>query len=428
MEYMTTINLPYNRTEISGEIAEENFLGSFESALPEAATDQAAAVDCALDSPIKSPKLEELARGKRSAVIIASDHTRPVPSKFIVPQLLSRLRQNSPDIDITILIATGFHRGTTKAELVAKFGTEIVEREKIVIHDSNDASSLIRLGTLPSGGELIVNRLAIETELLLSEGFIEPHFFAGFSGGRKSVLPGIASRQTVLANHCSEFIQSPYARTGNLADNPIHRDMVFAAKATKLAFIANVVIDRNKKIVRAFAGDPFEAHRAGCDFLRSFAEIKVPLSDIVVTSNGGYPLDQNVYQTVKGMTAGEAATRENGVIIIAASCSDGHGGESFYQNLANAASPEELLRRVANIPRDQTEPDQWEFQILGRILAKRKVIVVTRDCDHAMLKKMHLLTASTLNEALNTAFAITGKNSKVAVIPDGVSVIIKGYA
>ncbi|MBS1371439.1 MAG: nickel-dependent lactate racemase [Lentisphaeria bacterium] len=422
---MITVSVPYDRTTISAEIDEANYLGCFEPSLPEAAADQAAAVREALDSPAGSPRLEELAAGKRSAVIIASDHTRPVPSRFIVPQLLERLRRGSPGIDVTILIATGFHRGTTRRELAAKFGEEIVKREKIVVHDSADASMQLRLGTLPSGGALIVNRLAAETGLLLAEGFIEPHFFAGFSGGRKSVLPGIASRETVLANHCSEFIQSLHARTGNLADNPIHRDMVFAAEAAKLAFIANVVIDREKRIVRAFAGDASEAHRLGCDYLRSFAEIQVPQADIVVTSNGGYPLDQNVYQAVKGMTAGEAACREGGVIILSASCSDGHGGESFRRNLADAPSPEALLRRVAAIPRDRTEPDQWEFQILARILSKRKVIIVTRDCDHRMLEEMHLLAASTLDEALARAFAITGPRSRVAVIPDGVSVIVK---
>lgn len=420
---MVKIEVPYGRTRISAEIEEKNYAGTFESQIPHAAPDEAAAVREALDHPIGSAKLEELAKEKKSAVIITSDHTRPVPSGIIMPQILERLRRGSPGIDITILVATGFHRGTTKEELIAKLGSEIVEQEKIIVHDASDRSSLVHLGTLPSGGELIVNKLAAETELLIGEGFIEPHFFAGFSGGRKSVLPGIASRETVLANHCAEFIQSPYARTGNLENNPIHRDMLFAAEKAKLAFIVNVVIDPEKKIVKAFAGDSVKAHASGCEFLRNLCGITAPEADIVVTSNGGYPLDQNVYQAVKGMTAGEAVCRKGGVIIISASCSDGHGGESFYRHLAEAVSPEELLAETALVPRSRTEPDQWEYQILARILSVHKVIVVTRDCDHKMLEAMHLNTASSLEEALKKAFSLVGADASVAVIPDGVSVI-----
>ncbi len=424
---MKTVKVPYGRGVLSADVAESNLVGIFESALPEAAPGQRAEVERALDNPVGSPRLEELARGRRSAVVITSDHTRPVPSRTIMPCILERLRKGSPDIQITILVATGFHRATTREELIGKLGAEIVEHEHIVVHDSSDASMLTHLGTLPSGGELIINRLAVETELLVAEGFIEPHFFAGFSGGRKSILPGVASRETVLANHCSEFIQSPYARTGNLENNPIHRDMLFAAEQAKLAFIVNVVINAEKKIVRAFAGNSVGAHEAGCGFLRSLCEVRVPESDIVITSNGGYPLDQNVYQSVKGMTAGEAVCRKGGVIIIAASCSDGHGGESFYRNLAKAASPAALLAKAAAVPRSRTEPDQWEFQILARILSEHTVIMVTTDCDHRMLRDMHLRTAVSLGEALEQAYALVGADASVAVIPDGVSVIAKKH-
>ena len=420
---MTGIKLPYGKTHLSVNVPKKNLVGVFESELPAAAADQSAEVNRALDNPIGSKPLEELAKGKRTAVVITSDHTRPVPSKTIMPEILKRLRKGSPDIRITILVATGFHRATTRDELVAKLGAEIVDNEHIVTHDSGDASMLTHVGTLPSGGDLILNKLAMETELLVAEGFIEPHFFAGFSGGRKSVLPGVASRETVLANHCSEFIQSPYARTGILENNPIHRDMLFAAEQANLQFIVNVVINSEKKIVKCFAGNSVQAHLAGCDFLRSLCQINVPQADIVITSNGGYPLDQNVYQSVKGMTAGEAVCRKNGVIIMTASCSDGHGGESFYRNLSEASSPAALLEQTAAVPRNKTVPDQWEYQILARILNEYTVIMVTTDCSHEMLNKMHLRTASTLPEALEAAFGIMGSDASVAVIPDGVSVI-----
>ncbi len=419
---MANIRIPYGRTHLSASLEDGNLLGIYHSSLPPRAENESAEVSRALDAPIGSGRLEELARKAKNAVVISSDHTRPVPSRILMPLILERLRRHNPSIDITILIATGFHRLTTKEELIGKFGEEIVAREKIAVHDSSDPSQLKAIGTLPSGGALIVNRRAVETDLLVAEGFIEPHFFAGFSGGRKSVLPGVASRETVLANHCSEFIMSPYARTGILEGNPIHRDMLFAAKAAKLAFIVNVVIDGDKKIIAAFAGDSEAAHKAGTEFLGKYARIEVPEADIAVTSNGGYPLDQNVYQAVKGMTAGEAVCRENGVIILCASCSDGHGGESFYEHL-RAASPERILAEAAKVPRDKTEPDQWEYQILARILSKHTVIMVTSDCDHRMLREMKLETASTLEEALARAFELCGPKARVAVIPDGVSVI-----
>ena len=420
---MKNILVPYGKTPMSVDVDDNNLLGVYNSTLPQAAADPFQEVVNAFDNPIGSVTLEEMARGKKNAVIIASDHTRPVPSKYIIPEMLKRLRQNNPEIDITILIATGCHRETTRDELVSKFGADIVDNEKIHILDCTDSSMYCELGTLPSGGKLVINRLAAEAELLVAEGFIEPHFFAGFSGGRKSVLPGIAARETVWANHCSKFIQNPHSRTGILENNPIHADMLFAARAAKLSFILNVVINHDKEIVKAFAGDTFAAHEAGCKFLSGLCRIEVPEADIVITSNGGYPLDQNVYQSVKGMTAGEAVCRENGVIILSASCCDGHGGESFFKALSEAPSVAETLREIEKVPQENTRQDQWQYQILLRILEKFKVIMVTRDCDHAMIKAMKLDVAPSIQEALEMAYQHVGRDAKVAVIPDGVSVV-----
>ncbi|MBQ7652670.1 MAG: nickel-dependent lactate racemase [Victivallales bacterium] len=418
------VRIPYGHSPLEADIPDERIAGIYESRLPEPSMPEAEYVRRALDAPIGSPRLEELARGKKNAVIITSDHTRPVPSRVIMPQILERLRKGQPNIDITILVATGCHRPTTKEELVAKLGEEIVANEHIVLHDSKDDSMLEYAGTLPSGGRLVINKLAMQTELLVTEGFIEPHFFAGFSGGRKSVLPGIVSRETVLANHCSEFIQNPFARTGSLENNPIHKDMLFAAKTAKLAFIVNVVIDHDKRIVHAVAGDFEKAHLAGCAWLEQYCKVEAPQTDIVITSNGGYPLDQNAYQSVKGMTSAEPLCRQGGVIIIAASCSDGHGGEAFYNVLSQAKSAKELYDSLKDIPRDKTTPDQWQYQILARIMMTHTVIVVTRDCDHNMLNAMHLCTASTLEEALRMADAIVPPAPRnITVLPDGVSVI-----
>ncbi len=424
---MKTIQIPYYTSTMDLHVEEKNLKALIYSGTDEfdAGKTEEELVREALKNPIGTPPLKELAKGKKKITLITSDHTRAVPSKLTLPILLAELREGNPDAEITILIATGLHRPTTEAEQRRMFGDAIVDHEKIVVNKAFEQDDYSFVTILPSGAELWVNKVALDCDLLISEGFIEPHFFAGFSGGRKSILPGIASRKTVLANHCSEFIQSPYARTGNLENNPIHRDMLFAAEKAGLAFIVNVVIDPAKKIVKAFAGHPVKAHEAGCAFLRSFCQIEVPEADIVITSNGGYPLDQNVYQSVKGMTAGEAVCRRGGVIIIAASCVDGHGGESFYRNLASAATPQELLEKTAKIPRDQTVPDQWEYQILARILSEHTVIVVTKECDHDMLRAMHLKAAHTLDEALKLAFETAGSEAKVAVIPDGVSVIAR---
>jgi len=257
----------------------------------------------AMANPIGSAPLWQLAQDKKNAVIIISDHTRPVPSKDIIPSMLAQLRQGNPDIDITLLVATGCHRSTTREELVGKLGEEIVAGEKIVIHDAMDSASNVQIGTLPSGAPLVIDRVAAEAELLVSEGFIEPHFFAGFSGGRKSVLPGVCDRVTVLGNHCGGFIHDPNARTGILDNNPIHADMVAAARMAKLAFIVNVVIDADHHTAAAFAGDMEQAHLQGVAFLRELCQVDAVPGDIVITSNGGAPLDQNIYQCVKGLTA-----------------------------------------------------------------------------------------------------------------------------
>lgn len=422
---MTEIKIPCGKNFLSAQVPESELLGIFHAALPQAAPDPDDEVKRAMESPIDSPPLSELARGKKNAVIIISDHTRPVPSCHILPLMLAELRKNNPAIDITLLVATGFHRLTTPEELRSKVGDKIFEEEKIIVHDSGDPAMLQKIGTLPSGGELIINKLALEADLLVSEGFIEPHFFAGFSGGRKSVLPGIAARETVLANHCAEFIAHPRARTGSIPGNPIHEDMLFAAKAAKLAFVVNVVIDQKKQIVKAFAGNVESAHAAGCAFLKELAEVKVPESDIVITSNGGFPLDQNLYQSVKGMTAGEAAVRPGGVIIICAACNDGHGGESFRKTLAGSPSPQAVLEKILQVPRNKTVPDQWESQILARVLTKAEVILVSPEIDPELPLSMHLKHAFSLEEALQKARTLCNTAvPRISVIPDGVSVIV----
>ena len=382
-------------------------------------------VEEAMASPIGTPGLAALAAGKKRCTIIISDHTRPVPSRDILPPMLAQLRQGNPEIRVTLLVATGFHRLTTTAELEAKLGKEIADSEKIVVHDAFDPESNVQIGVLPSGAPLVIDRTAVDTDLLIAEGFIEPHFFAGFSGGRKSILPGIAGRQTVLANHCSAFIADPHARAGSLAENPIHRDMLFAARQARLAFILNVTLNPDKSIRAAFAGHPEQAHAEGCRQMAQAVTVPRVPAETVITSNGGYPLDQNIYQAVKGMTAAEACCVEGGTIIMVAGCSDGAGGEHFYRALAEAKSPQSLLESILRVPQQETQPDQWEVQILARILSKHRVILVTDLCDAALIRNMRMEPAASLQDALRMARCSAGEHPRFTVIPDGVSVIVE---
>ncbi|MBP5225128.1 MAG: nickel-dependent lactate racemase, partial [Lachnospiraceae bacterium] len=322
--------------------------------------------------------------------------------------------------DVTLLVATGCHRGTTKDELRAKVGDGIVDREKIAVHDCDDPSC-VYLGDLPSGAHFYVNKLAAETDLLVAEGFIEPHFFAGFSGGRKSVLPGICARKTVLGNHCGAFIDDPHARTGVLDGNPIHADMDRAAEIAKLAFIVNVVIDEEKHTVAAFAGNYRSAHRRGVDFLMRFCGVRAVPGDIVVTSNGGAPLDQNLYQCVKCMTAAEASCRPGGTIIALGECADGVGGDYFYRQLKECETPRQLYDDLTATPMEETEPDQWQSQILVRILDHYRVIMVTRPELRETVESMKMTYAESLEEALEMA-----GEGEVTWIPNGVSLVVTG--
>ena len=424
---MKEVLFPYGKEMLEYSFEDDELVGVLSSAIGEykAEYDGETLVKNALAAPVDSPALAELAKDKKHVVIIASDHTRPVPSKVIIPAMLQQIRSGNPDARITILIATGCHRETTKQELIAKFGEQIVANEEIYVHDCDEREKLRNIGTLPSGGACEINTIALDADLLVAEGFIEPHFFAGFSGGRKSVLPGIAGRTTVLANHCSEFIDAPNARTGVLEGNPIHEDMLWAAKTAGLAFIVNVVLNENKEVIYATAGHPEASHAAGVRFLSSLCAVEPVEADVVITTNGGYPLDQNMYQAVKGMTAAEATVKQGGVIIIAAKSADGVGGDHFYHQLADEPDIHKTMALFRSRGRNETVPDQWQTQILLRMLMRASVIYIS-EMEDEIVQKMHMTPAHSIAEALENAKKIL-KNDKptITAIPDGVSVIVK---
>lgn len=419
------VNVPYYTGHIACDVPDSRVAGILEpKPHPERTLEQQQqAARQALEAPIASESLAALAAGKKHILLISSDHTRPMPSAITMPLLLEEVRKGAPEAQIKILIATGFHRAMTQEEIVQRFGAGLAEQEEIIVHDARDSSQMVHKGTMPSGGELWLNNLVDWADLIVSEGFIEPHFFAGYSGGRKSILPGIASEKTVFFNHNAEFIASEQARNGILAGNPIHEDMRFAAQQAGLAFILNVCLNDQKQIVKAFAGDAIQAHAQGCDFVAQHAVQPKVEADIVVTSNGGYPLDLNIYQSVKCMSGAEPCVRPGGVIIAFSSCIDGHGSEGMYDLFAEHGTPERVEQAILARGRDRTMPDQWQPQVLIRVLQKATVILVTQHCDAGLVELFGLRHAPDFETAMRIAEEIVGQQGSVLFMPNGVEVI-----
>lgn len=423
---MPVIDIPYGKGTMPLHVPKARLLGVLRPAADSVPPGEPATlVRAALENPVASPRLCELARGKARVLVITSDHTRPVPSRVTMPPLLHEIRRGNPAAEVVILIATGMHRPTTEAELRHKLGDELVARERIEVHRAEQEEDMVSFGALPSGGALRLNRLVAWAELVVAEGFIEPHFFAGFSGGRKSILPGVAAKETVLYNHNAGFIAHPLAAQGSLAGNPVHRDMLYAAKAAKLAFILNVVLGEGQRIAQAFAGDPKAAHAAGCEACLKRARACAVPCDIAVASNGGWPLDQNLYQAVKGMTAAEACVRPGGAIVMCAALGDGHGGEAFFRWFSERESPAQVLADIERIPPEATRMDQWEAQILARVLLKATCYFVTGEENRRLVERMHMRWAPDADTALAQATRLMGEGAGVTVIPDGVGVVVQ---
>lgn len=421
---MKTIPIPYGRTTLQLHCEEQELKGivACGSAAP-ANKPQEQIVQEALANPIDCQPLHELAKSARRVLLITSDHTRPVPSHITIPAMLTELRTGNPDVQVKILVATGVHRQTTRQELAGKLGAAVADKEEVVVHDAF-AKDMVDKGELPSGCPFLVNPLVDWADLVISDGFIEPHFFAGFSGGRKSILPGIASSVSIKANHCARLIGSPKARTGILEGNPIHQDMVAAAKMAGLRFIVNVVLDDDKHIVRAFAGDAVLAHEAACAYSRQVFTQKAVTASVAVTSNGGYPLDQNIYQTVKSMTAAESCVREGGMIICCSECIDGHGGEAFVRWFSESGGAEDVLRKIEGIGDRDTIADQWQAQILARVMKKATVAMVCHEKNRETVLSMGMLWFPGLEEAIAYAKANVQNYDGIVAIPNGVSVIV----
>jgi nickel-dependent lactate racemase len=419
------VNIPYGRTFISLDLPDRNIVAILKSVEYKGEVDQAEIVRKALNNPYGSKPLSQLIAEKRRICIIVSDYTRATPNRVILPPIIETIKKAGRRIDdVRILVAYGLHKPASRELEVEFLGEDAVKEMEIVSHNAEDEGNLTYIGKTSFGTRLSVNNLILKSDLVILTGLIEPHFFAGYSGGRKSILPGVAGKEAIYDNHSFKMIMHPQSRYGILDGNPIHEDMVEAAGMIQTQmFLVNVVIDKEHRVTGAFAGDIYRAHLEGVKFLDKYVRVKAPSkADIVVTSNGGYPLDRDLYQSVKGMATGELITKKGGVIVLFAECVDGvgRGHEEFYRLMAEAKKPEDVLERIR---REEPIKDQWEAQILARILRDMKIILVTKNIKHSVIEEMHMIPASNPDEALEEAYNIVGVNPKIIVIPEGPYVI-----
>lgn len=415
------LRFPFGRGSLKLDIPRANLVSVVEPRFMEAAWDEEE-VRRAVDHPIGSVRVKDAIKKPAKAVIIVSDITRPAPNPLMVPPVLEALREAGLKTEsIEILVASGLHRPASREELEELLGKDVVREVKVVNHNAEDEEQMSKIGKTTFGTDVTLNKMVGEADFVIATGLIEPHFFAGYSGGRKSILPGVASRKSVFQNHSFQMIGHPKARYGILKGNPIHEDAMEAAKMIRRNFMLNVVLNKERKVVKAFAGDFVKAYEAGVGFLEGMVRVSTPRkADIVITTNGGYPLDRNLYQAVKGMATGELVVRRGGVIVILAECIDCIEHESFYQIMEEAKNPTEVLEIIK---KEKPVIDQWEAQVLARILKKAQVIVVSKGVKDELIEDMLMTPASTPEEALALALRKVGNAAKIVAIPEGPFVI-----
>ena len=402
-----TVDLPDDRTTV------------VEPLHARAAPDERAAVREALRRPVAGPPLREVVRGRPTVAISICDGTRPQPREIVVPALLEELEGLVGMDDVVVLVATGTHRGNTDEELRAMLGDEVLASVRVVNHDARAAASLTWMGRFGADVPVWLNSEWVDADVRITTGFVEPHFFAGFSGGPKLVAPGLAGLETTLTLHDAARIGHPDARWGVTHGNPVHDDVRAIAAATGTHFARDVVLDGEKRIAQAFGGELFAMHDAACDVVRQTAMRAVPRPfDVVLTTNSGFPLDQNLYQAVKGMSAAAQVVRGGGTIVCAAECRDGfpdHG--SYRDELTAAASPAALLDAIG--ARTRTVADQWQIQIQAAIQARSRVIVHTSFLSDDELAQAHLEQTPDVEATVRDLLDEAGPDARVCVLPYG---------
>lgn len=412
------VKLAYGRDGLWVELPDRNVTVLEPTFVPGLADEQAAIIK-ALRAPLGTAPLRDLLHPQDTVAIVFSDLTRPTPNDRLLPPLLAEIERIVPRERIVLINGLGLHRPSTEAELRRMLGDMIVERYRVVQHDAWDTAGLVRCGRTRFGREIWVNRHYAEASVRILTGFIEPHFFAGFSGGPKAVLPGIAGGDLVMENHSGRMLDHPNATWGVTDGNPVWEEMLDAALQTKPTFLLNVTLNRERQITGVYAGDLQVAHRAGIEAVRSTAMVAVDEPfDIVITSNSGYPLDLNLYQAVKGMAAAAKVVRPGGSIIVAAECWDGlpdHGG--YRDILRQADSPRALLELLRQP--DFRMVDQWQAIIQARVQCRADVYVKSDYLTDEQIRGALLLPSQRIEETVAELLERYGPDARICVLPDG---------
>ncbi|MBV8418364.1 MAG: nickel-dependent lactate racemase [Verrucomicrobia bacterium] len=409
-----TVRLAYGRGQLEVSFPESATI--IEPRFIQGLSDEKSAVVRALQNPTQSRPLVEWLKPDSRICVLFTDITRATPNERLIPWLLEELSRSVPRQNITLINSLGTHRPNTREELERMLTADVVDNYRVVNHEPENPDSLVQVGVTRTGRPALINKLVVEADVRIATGFIEPHFFAGFSGGPKGIMPGVAGLKTVMQNHSGANLGSPNATFGVLTGNPIWEEMRDIALMVGPSFLLNVTLNEQRKVTGVFAGDLIEAHRQGCEFVRETAmqPVDAPF-DIVVATNSGYPLDQNLYQAVKGISAASRIVKEGGTIIVAAECSDGVPNHSHYERLLDHSSSfEEVFKFILDPGRE--EPEQWQVIVQMVIQRRAEVMVHSRLPDEKVLgAKMlpcHDIAAAVRERML-------GPETRVAVLPQG---------
>jgi nickel-dependent lactate racemase len=416
------ISLPYGKSSLSFKIPKNQLADILTPKKMNALSNLKESLKNALANPISSPGLTEISRDSKNVCIVVSDSTRPTPTKLIVEAILHSLEDAGVrEEKIKLMVATGLHRACTSEELVERLGAEILRRVEVYQHDAYNKKNLEDIGSTSLGTPIYLNREVKDSDLIIGDGYIEPHFFAGYTGGGKNILPGVVGLETIKVNHGASMIEHPMTRAGILEGNPIYQDILEGARKADYHFSINVTLNHEKGVSGIFAGDFEKAHYKGSICLSNQVKVETKKVDVAITTNGGYPLDRDLYQAVKGMAVAETVLNKGGVVIIVSECRDGIGHPYFEKLVTESEKPSEIIEKIMD-PNNFTV-DQWQAQILARILEKHRIICVTRGVDFEKLKSMHLIQAKNVQSAIIKAREIIGNTPEITVIPGGPSTI-----
>ena len=412
-------HLEYHREGLSVELPDKNVVKCLGYKSVEPLSDPASKANAILENPTGTPPLAELAKGKKNACIVICDITRPVPNELVLTPMLEVLeaagiaREN-----ILILVATGMHRPNDRDELIEMVGSTIVENYRIENHHGQNLVEHTYLGDSPRGVPVWIDTRYVEADLKITVGLIEPHFMAGFSGGRKLICPGIAALETIGEWHSPRFLEHPKSVPGSFEGNPVHEENTWIGRLAGCDFIVNTVLDAKRRVLNIVAGDMVEALEEGVAFVRGIVTdtVNEPV-DIVVTSGAGYPLDTTYYQSVKGMVAAMDIVKPGGTIIIAAGVREGIGGPEFCQIFEENDSLDEFMRRVKE--ESYFVMDQWQLIELAKVSKKAKVVFVTDSLPAETLEKLFVEPAESVELAVAAALERHGPEATIAVVPKG---------